>query len=100
MRTLSKAWIIRNILGLVVLVANSYWLIDTIDTYNKYQVKDILYVLIVPDWILLLTSITALIGIVIGWKILNGSISRIFKWVLVDLSLFILMITVDWVYQL
>lgn len=100
MRVLSKHWIIRNMLGIFVLAANLYWLIDTIEVYNKYQIQGILYVLIIPDWILFMNGISALIGVAIGLKILKGSITNVVKWVLIDLALFILMNAIEWIRHL
>jgi len=71
------------IIGLFVIIFNTYLIFDSLYLIYLYHFTSILFMFMYPDWVLVLNAILGLLGIFIGWKILNRKL-RIIKWFLID----------------
>src|SRR5690554_7379955 len=67
---MNKLLKIRNrIIGIILIVINMYWFWHNLELAYLYRYSSVLFVIMLPDWLLTLNIIFSLIGIFFGIKI-------------------------------
>ena len=76
------------ITGLIITLINLYWIWYSLRLLYLYHYSNILFLIMIPDWLLILNSILGLVGIFIGLSIIRQKI-MIKKGILIDLLIFL-----------
>lgn len=65
----------KKIIGLIIILANLFWAWFSLDLLYRYHFTEFHPTFYIPNWILIMNSIFAIAGIVIGFKLINKKIS-------------------------
>ena len=65
----------KKIIGLIVILVNSFWTWFSLYLLYKYHFTEFHPTFYIPNWILTMNSIFAIIGIIIGLKLLREKIT-------------------------
>jgi len=84
----------KKIIGLIVILVNLFWTWFSLDLLYKYHFTEFHPTFYIPNWILIMNSIFAIIGIVIGLKLIRGKIN-IKTALLTDFTLILIGITIQ-----
>jgi len=86
--------LVNALAGFIVLIGNTLWLLRIIYTYYEYHFTDCLFLVMIPDWILILNSFFASSGIYLGVLIIKKRVNPI-KWFLIDLGFTLFVISME-----
>jgi hypothetical protein len=85
--SLSRQTLGSKINGVILILLSSYWIYRNIKIIIDYEVSSVLYVFMIPGWVLIFESIIGLAGIVIGlsvysgkWTIIRGYLTTVILW--------------------
>ncbi len=84
----------KKIIGLIVILVNSFWTWFSLDLLYKYHFTEFHPTFYIPNWILIMNSIFATIGIVIGLKLIREKIN-IKTALLTDFTLILIGLTIQ-----
>ncbi len=59
------------ITGLIIIIVNLYWIWDNLYLMYLYYYSGMLFMLMYPDWLLILNAIFGMIGLLIGTKVIR-----------------------------
>ncbi|SHJ78772.1 hypothetical protein SAMN04488007_1434 [Maribacter aquivivus] len=79
----------HKIIGLFIILINLFWFWLSIYLLYRYHITDYYPTFRIADWILILHNVLALVGIIIGYKIITSKLN-LKKAVLIDFILIIL----------
>jgi len=65
----------EKIIGLLIIIINLFWIWFSLHFLYRYHFTEFNPTFYIPDWILIMNSILAIIGIVIGFKVINRKLS-------------------------
>src|SRR5690606_16298098 len=65
----------RKIIGLIIITLNLFWTWFSLDLLYRYHFTEFNPTFYIPNWILIINSIFAIVGIVIGFKLINKKIT-------------------------
>tara|TARA_R110000772_G_scaffold35054_2_gene84690 strand:- start:489 stop:953 length:465 start_codon:yes stop_codon:yes gene_type:complete len=65
----------RKIIGLIIITVNLFWTWFSLDLLYKYHFTEFHPTFYILNWILIMNSIFAIVGIVIGFKLINKKIT-------------------------
>ncbi|SRX76107.1 hypothetical protein AEQU3_03105 [Aequorivita antarctica] len=65
----------RKIIGLIIITVNLFWTWFSLDLLFRYHFTEFHPTFYIPNWILIMNSIFAIVGIVIGFKLINKKIT-------------------------
>jgi len=65
----------KKIIGLIIILVNLFWTWFSIDLLYRYNFTEFHPTFYIPNWILIMNSIFAIIGIVIGFKLVKKKIN-------------------------
>ena len=60
--------------GGLLIIFSGYWIYRNIEILYSYKYLDILYIFMIPRWILVLQAIIGFIGVLIGYLIINENL--------------------------
>ena len=87
---MTKSRKIRNrIIGIILIVINMYWFWHNLELAYLYRYSSVLFLIMLPDWLLTLNIIFSLIGIFFGIKITRKQL-EIRKGILINLLIWFL----------
>lgn len=64
----------KKIIGLIIILVNSFWIWFSLDLLYRYHFTEFHPTFYIQNWILIMNSIFAIIGIVIGFKLIKKKI--------------------------
>ncbi len=79
----------EKLIGFIIILLNLFWTWFSLDLLYRYHFTEFHPTFYIPNWILIMNSIFAIIGILIGFKLINKKIS-IKRALLIDLTLFLI----------
>ncbi|WP_460219308.1 hypothetical protein [Psychroserpens sp. MEBiC05023] len=65
----------KKLIGLIIILINLFWSWFSLKLLYRYHFTDLLTTYPIPDWILIINSILAFIGIIIGFILINEKIN-------------------------
>ncbi len=65
----------KKIVGLIIIFVNFFWTWFSLDLLYRYHFTEFHPTFYIPNWILIVNSIFAIVGIVIGLKLINKKVS-------------------------
>ncbi|KGK29184.1 hypothetical protein EL45_16685 [Cellulophaga sp. E6(2014)] len=65
----------KKLIGLILILVNLFWIWFNLDLLYRYHFTEFYPTFYIPNWILIMNSIFAVIGFVIGFKLINKTIS-------------------------
>ena len=65
----------KKIIGLIIILVNLFWTWFSLDLLYRYHFTEFNPTFYIPNWILIMNSIFATIGIVIGFKLITKKIN-------------------------
>jgi hypothetical protein len=65
----------KKIIGLIIILVNLFWTWFSLDLLYRYHFTEFHPTFYIPNWILIMNSIFAIIGIVIGFKLIKKKIN-------------------------
>ena len=77
------------ITGLIIIFINLYWIWDNLYLLYLYHYSSVLFLIMFPDWLLILNAIFGLIGVFIGSKVIRKKM-KIQQGILIDLVILLI----------
>lgn len=65
----------KIIIGLIIILVNLFWTWFSLDLLYRYHFTEFQPTFYIPNWILIMNSIFAIVGILIGFKLISKRIS-------------------------
>ncbi len=84
----------KKIIGLIIILVNLFWTWFSLELLYKYHFTEFHPTFYIPNWILIMNSIFAIIGIVIGLKLIREKIN-IKTALLTDFTLILIGLTIQ-----
>lgn len=81
-------------IGITIILINSIWILKNIYFLFMYNFTNRLWIFMIPNWILILNTLLALIGIFIGFKIKSSSL-KLWKGLTINILLIFLGILIE-----
>lgn len=83
-----------KLIGLLIIIINLFWIWFSLKLFYRYHFTDFHPTFYIPDWILITNAIFAVIGIIIGFKLINRKIG-IKQALLTDFTLILIGLTIQ-----
>lgn len=64
-----------KIIGLTIIISNLFWFWFSIDLLYKYHYTEFHPTFYIPNWILIMNLIFGIVGVLIGYKLLNRKLT-------------------------
>jgi len=77
------------ITGLIILLINAYWIWNNLYLLYLYHYSSVLFLIMFPDWTLILNAVLGLIGTLIGIKVIRKKM-KIKQGILTDLLILLI----------
>jgi len=65
----------KKIIGLIIILLNLFWIWFSLELLYRYHFTEFHPTFYIPNWILIMNSMFAIVGIVIGFKLVNKKTS-------------------------
>jgi hypothetical protein len=66
-----------KITGGILIVVNAYWIFNNLKLLHLYNFSDIIFSYMIPDWILVLSSLIGIFGVIIGINLFKCQIKMV-----------------------
>ncbi|PHN00715.1 hypothetical protein CRP01_40745 [Flavilitoribacter nigricans DSM 23189 = NBRC 102662] len=77
---------LSQFIGISIICLNIYWTYYHLNLFYLYHFTSLLFVVMVPDVILLFNGILGMCGVFIGIAVFRGYLSAV-RWLLIDLAI-------------
>ena len=65
----------NKLIGVLIIFINLFWIWFGLDLIYRYHFTEFYPTFYIPDWILIMNTLLAIIGIVIGYKVINRKLN-------------------------
>jgi hypothetical protein len=65
----------KKLIGILIILINLFWIWLSLELLYRYHFTEFHPTFYIPDWILIMNSIFAIVGIAIGFKVINKELS-------------------------